>query len=55
MTDRETAIHCARAYLTESRKRGSSSFGWTLLTWARNARLRAAAVRVEPVQGGLLG
>ena len=54
MTDRETAIHCARAYLTESRKRGSSSFGWTLLLWARNARLRAAAAS-EPVQGGLFG
>ena len=54
MTDRETAIHCARAYLTESRKRGSSSFGWLLLTWARNARLRAAAAS-EPVQAGLFG
>ena len=53
MNDRETAIHCARAYLTESRKRGSSSFGWLLLTWARNARLRAAAAS-EPVQGVLL-
>lgn len=52
MTDRETAIHCARAYLTESRKRGASPFGWMLLTWARNARLRAAAAS-EPVQGGL--
>ena len=49
MNDRETAIHCARAYLTESRKRGSSSFGWLLLTWARNARLRAAAAS-EPAQ-----
>lgn len=49
MSDRETAIHCARAYLTESRKRGSSSFGWTLLAWARNARLRAAASS-EPAQ-----
>lgn len=55
MSDRETAIHCARAYLTESRKRGSSPFGWLLLAWARNARLRAAAVRAEPVQGGLFG
>ena len=53
MNERETAIHCARAYLTESRKRGSSSFGWTLLAWARNARLRAAAAS-EPVQGVLL-
>jgi len=55
MNDRQMHIHCAHAYLTESRKRGSSSFGWTLLAWARNARLRAAAVRVEPVQGGLFG
>lgn len=54
MTSRESSIHAAKAYLTESRKRGSSSFGWTLLAWARNARLRAAAARVEPVQGVLL-
>ena len=55
MTPRDACIHAAKAYLTESRKRGSSSFGWLLLTWARNARLRAAAVSVEPVQGGLFG
>ena len=54
MTSRESSIHAAKAYLTESRKRGSSSFGWLLLTWARNARLRAAAAS-EPVQGGLFG
>ena len=55
MSERDANIHAARAYLTESRKRGASSFGWLLLAWARNARLRAAAVRVEPVQGGLFG
>ena len=53
MTSRESSIHAAKAYLAESRKRGSSSFGWLLLTWARNARLRAAAAS-EPVQGVLL-
>ena len=53
MTSRESSIHAAKAYLTESRKRGSSSFGWLLLTWARNARLRAAASSA-PVQGVLL-
>lgn len=55
MNERGACIHAAKAYLTESRKRGASSFGWTLLTWARNARLRAATVRVAPVQGGLFG
>ena len=54
MNDRQMHIHCAHAYLTESRKRGATSFGWLLLTWARNARLRAAAAS-EPMQGGLFG
>ena len=49
MSERDANIHAARAYLTESRKRGASSFGWLLLTWARNARLRAAASS-EPAQ-----
>lgn len=53
MNERESCIHTARVYLTESRKRGASPFGWLLLAWARNARLRAAAARVDPVQGGL--
>lgn len=51
--DRAMQIHCARVFLTESRKLGATPFGWVLLGWARNARLRAAAVR-DPVQGGLI-
>lgn len=54
MSNREITIHAARVYLTESRKRGSTAFGWVLLEWARNARLRAGAMS-EPVQGGLFG
>ncbi len=50
--ERVTAINSARVYLRESRARRGTAFGWTLLAWARNARLRAAAAR-EPAQRGL--
>lgn len=42
MTDREFAIHRARVYLTEARKRRfDSGFHATLLRWAANARREA--------------
>ena len=54
MTDaRITAIHAARAYLNEARHRRGQNFAWTLLTWAANARRRAAQANRQPVQGGL--
>lgn len=49
---RERAIHSARVYLTEARNRRDQPFFWVLMSWAANAR-RRAAVRDEPVQGGL--
>lgn len=49
---RQQAIHSARVYLTEARNRRNQAFFWVLLSWAANAR-RRAAVRDEPVQGGL--
>ena len=53
MTDGRAAnIFAARAYLAEARRRRGQAFAWTLMTWAANARARAAAVR-QPVQGGL--
>ena len=52
---RETEIHCARVYLSESRRRGRSQFAHLLLTWAGNARRRAAAVKQTPVQLSFLG
>lgn len=44
MSDRESNIHQARVYLTESKRRGCSSFAFLLLTWAGNARRRAATI-----------
>jgi len=49
MSSRTCAITTARACLAESRRRGATAFGWQLLAWARNARLRAAASS-EPAQ-----
>ena len=53
MSERVTAIHAARAYLNEARHRRGQNFAWTLLTWAANARKRAAQTNRQPVQGGL--
>jgi len=53
MNDRAVALHTARVHLAEARRRRGTSFFWTLLTWAANARRRAAAAPVDPVQGGL--
>lgn len=53
MNGREIAMHTARVHLAEARRRRGTSFFWTLLAWAANARRRAAAVPVDPVQGGL--
>ena len=51
-SDRETCLNCARVYLTEARnRRHSGNFYWVLMAWARNARIRAHALR-DP-QGGL--
>lgn len=46
MRDAEQAKHTARVYLTEARNRRSSTFFWTLLRWAGNARRRA----IEPAE-----
>lgn len=42
LPDREASLHCARVYLTESRRRGRQPFAFVLLEWAGNARRRAA-------------
>lgn len=45
-SERSSAIHCARVYLTEARRRRQDpSFHATLLQWAANARRRAALAR----------
>ena len=60
-TEREQNLHVARAYLAQARSfrlRGSS-FSFTLLEWAGNARRRAMLKQPEqvkhdlPVQGEL--
>ena len=43
MTERQSHIHVARVYLTESHRRGRDPFAFTLLQWAANARRRAMA------------
>jgi hypothetical protein len=54
---RDLHIRMARVYLTEARNRrdlpANRGFYWTLLAWARKARLRAAASVREPEQGVL--
>ena len=42
MRDPDQAKHSARVYLNEARSRRRSAFFWTLMTWAANARRRAA-------------
>lgn len=46
--EHEQAKHSARVYLTEARNRRSSSFFWTLMAWAANARRRATPVAEAP-------
>lgn len=53
--DRTADIMAARVYLAEARRRRGQPFSWTLLSWAANARRRAAKVRATPVQGELFG
>jgi hypothetical protein len=46
VSDRAAAIHCARVFLTEARRRRhDTAFHAILLQWAANARRRAAAAR----------
>lgn len=52
---RAANLHQALVYLTESKRRGRSSFAFLLLTWAGNARRRAMAVKAAPAQGDLFG
>jgi hypothetical protein len=52
---RSANIHQARVYLTESKRRGRSSFAFLLLTWAGNARRRAMESKPAKVQGELFG
>lgn len=47
MTERESAINCARAYLTEARRRRTGIFFWVLMDWAASARKRAAVGQRE--------
>lgn len=53
--ERAINLHCARVYLREAQARRTSNprFAATLLTWAGNARRRAAAIDVKPSQGEL--
>lgn len=53
MTERAAAIHCARVYLAESRRRGRQWFAFVLLEWAASARRRAMAMPREAAQGRL--
>lgn len=46
MREREDNIIAARAYLAESRRRGSTRFAWTLMQWAADARMRT--MRAKP-------
>lgn len=55
MSDRASNLHQAHVYLTESKRRGRSSFAFLLLTWAGNARRRAMVVKTTPAQGDLFG
>ena len=52
---RANNLHQSRVYLAESKRRGSSSFAFLLLTWAGNARRRAMVVKIVPAQGDLFG
>lgn len=52
---RATEIHCAKVYLREARARRRTNFFFTLLSWAANARRRAAAIPREPAQFHLFG
>lgn len=45
--DRAFAIHCARVYLAESRRRGRQPFAWVLLAWAADARREAMRGQME--------
>lgn len=53
--NRDQLIHCARAYLAQSRhfSRMHRRFSFVLLQWAANCRRDAMGVRTEPVQGDL--
>lgn len=57
MDDRALKIHVARVQLNECRARRHSrvnrDFYWTLFLYAQKCRRAAAAMRPEPVQGGL--
>lgn len=45
-----SALHCARVYLAETKRRRGQRFAHTLLLWAANARKRAMS---EPKQRDL--
>lgn len=53
MTPAEIERMCARAYLTEARRRKGQDFAATLLQWAKNARIRAH--QFKPAQADLFG
>lgn len=55
ISDRASNLYQARVYLSESKRRGRSSFAFLLLTWAGNARRRAMAVKAAPAQADLFG
>lgn len=56
MTERDSHLTAARAFLTEAAKRrhhpNNRNFYWTLIGWAQNARRRAAQ-STTPHQGAL--
>lgn len=41
MSERALALHCARVYLAEARRRRGQPFAHVLLQWAGNARRMA--------------
>lgn len=57
MTERASNIHYAKVCIAQSRNFTSRQrgFSFTLLRWAGNARRRAMAAAVVPVQRDLFG
>lgn len=59
MNERAFRIHFAKVHLNECRARrhhpANRDFYWFLFATAQDARRQVAAMRPEPVQGGLFG
>jgi hypothetical protein len=47
MSERDSAIHCARVYLAEAKRRRGQVFALTLIRWAGNQRRKAMRAVVQ--------